>query len=347
VKVTHVFTPFKMHIVYNYKIQAMKSRRSNTRLNTTSGSMSEATDSLYNEDTINNKSLSVKSEERIFEITKWKKTRDTSNESLSEGSDEEYTISEGNKRISADSKVNFNKLGEGEKDDRLKNLSVLITRLRKKIRNLEGKLIKNHSKNTKEYINNQLTANGKGGDFNIDNLIKALNVVKDFKEHEYDDEKTVLENFIHLLAEGSLTPDSIHFKKICSQIRLFLNKDRINFISKKGQKIIYSFKERDVYITPQEFEMYKEYKNNEKAIRTILGINQVTAENTEKITFGQAEGQSSPSSEMKAPFPKKPSPNQLLGNLMSFYANSPQPQNPMTNPLLLHMMPMFRTSHLG
>jgi hypothetical protein len=316
-----------------------------SRRNTLSSCLSEHTD-LFNDDTSNNKSLySNKSNERIFEIRKSKKlTKDTSNDSFDE-SDENYTLSEGNKRISADSKVNFNKLNEHEKDDRLKNLSVMITRLRKKIRNLEGKLVKNHSKNTKDYINSELSLNGKDNNFDIDYLIKALKVIKNHNEHDYEDEKNVLENFIILLAEEKIMPDSIHFKKICSQIRLFLEKEKINFIAKKGQKIIYSFKERDVYITPQEFEYYKEYKNNEKAIRAILGINSLQNDQTEKITFSHPEVVSS-ENDMKAPFPKTNRNNPLISNLMSLYSNTPQVQSAMANQLYLSMFPLFR-GHMG
>jgi hypothetical protein len=319
----------------------MKSRKMTLQNNTSS----DCTESNLNEEFSINRSHS----DKIFEITKNKKTKglDTANSDSNEeieGSDEDYTMEEGNKRISAGSKVNFNKLSENEKDNRLKNLSVLITRLRKKIRNLETKCQKNVANNTKSYIDSQLSINGKDSGFNLDHLIKALKVVKDHNEHHYEDEKNILENFIVLLAEERLSLNSIHFKKICSQIRMFLDKEKINFISKKGQKIIYSFKERDIFITPQEYDQYKEFKNNERVIRTIMGINPLQGDYPEKIVFSPESP--SPVGNMKAPLPRsRPSP--VVGDFMNFLSKNPtlnQPQ--MTNPLYF-MMPLFKSANMG
>lgn len=185
-------------------------------------------------------------------------------------------------RICANSKVNFSKLTEAEKDERLKNLAKLVKRLRRKTRNLEQRFKKNTNKILNRYMSNYLgikkykSANNLNNssplNFNIDNLCKSLKMLRSCDKFDYDDQRHVIENLIKLIAEEKIQLDSINFRKICTQIRLFLSKEQSNYISKKGQKITFSFPEKDINISTKEYELYSKYKDKEEVIRTIIGI---------------------------------------------------------------------------
>jgi hypothetical protein len=199
-------------------------------------------------------------------------------------------------RVSAFSKVNFSKLKEEEKELRLKNMAKLVKRLRRKVRNLEMKFKKNVNKMINKYVNKS-GKNGKGRnesnkriqqdmDLNVDKLCKALKMLSEYKNFEYEDQRHVLENFISLISEEKLQFDSVHFNKICTQIRLFLNKESIKYICKKGQKITFSFPEKDINITKKEYEIYQQFKEKEEVIRAIFGIvEEEQEEYPKKINF--------------------------------------------------------------
>ena len=180
-------------------------------------------------------------------------------------------------RVSAISKVNFSKLNNFEKEQRLKNLAKLVKGLKRKVRNLENRFSSNANKILNKYISDNLgikknNIKEEPLNLNIDNLCLALKNLRKYEKFEYDDQKQVIENFINLIAEEKIKPDSINFRKICTQIRLFLEKNKSNYISKSIQKITFSFPEKDVNITTNEYESYSNYKDREDIIRTILGV---------------------------------------------------------------------------
>lgn len=220
------------------------------------------------------------SEKNINEKNKVKKDCESEDNNTEMELDEE---SEG-RRVSAFSKVNFKKLTEEEKNDRLKNLSKLIKNLRKKVKNLEHKFKSDANITVNKCISQSV---GTNVNFNLDKLCKALKIVKESDSIEYEDQRNPIENLIELIAEEKLTPDSVNFKKICTQIRLFLNKERIKYVSKRGQKITFSFPEKDINISGKEYEMYSKYKDREDIIRVILGMKEETPyeEYPEQVKF--------------------------------------------------------------
>lgn len=231
----------------------------------------------------------------IFHISKVNKNSKSLSEEESEFENDLEFDEFGNSekiRVSAMSKVNFSKLKETEKDERLKNLAKLVKRLRRKSRNLEQRFKANANKILNKYISNSLglkksKPNNIPFNFNIENICKSLKILRQYEKFEYDDQMHVIENFINLIAEEKLNLDSIHFRKICTQIRIFLSKESCNYIANKGQKITFSFPEKDVNITTKEYELYSKYKDKEDVIRTILGINEEPNQNIypERINF--------------------------------------------------------------
>jgi len=112
----------------------------------------------------------------------------------------------------------------------------------------------------------------------VDRLCGALNNLRNYENFEYEDEKHIIENLINLIAEDKLPLDSINFRKICTQVRLFTPPEKVQYIDKTGQKITFSFPEVDLQISPKEYDYYSNYKDKEDVIRMILGI----TENKEK-----------------------------------------------------------------
>ena len=182
------------------------------------------------------------------------------------------------KKISPFSKVNFSKLKIEEKDERLKNLAKLVKKLRRKTRNLENKIRFNASKLLNKYIWTKLGINTKNKynppefSFDFDKICKALKRAKNHEDFEFADEKHLIENLINLISEDKLKLDSLGYKRICSQIRMLLDKDQIKYISKKNTKVTVSFPESDVFITKTEFNYLKKYKDKEEILRAILGV---------------------------------------------------------------------------
>jgi hypothetical protein len=177
-----------------------------------------------------------------------------------------------NTRVSAFSKVNFSKLTEYEKDIRLKNLSNLVYRLKRRIERIQFKDKSTKSSQIKKLLSKHVE---EIDNFNFENLTNALKILKNFPEHSFEDEKNLIKNFIYLIADEKLSPSSINFKKICSQVRMFVDRSKINYISKNGNSIQYSFNDKNVYITPREYDYYIKYKNKEKIMNCIFGIRSV------------------------------------------------------------------------
>ena len=192
----------------------------------------------------------------------------------------------------------------------MKNLAKLISRLRRKIRNMEIRYKNNAcsilsslvDKTVKKIKKSNIDESEKTS-FNIDNLVKSIKKLREYPSFEYEDQKFVIENFIDLIAEDKINLDSINFKKLCTQIRMFLDVEKVKYISTKGQKIIFSMNEMDIHITPQEYEFYSKFKNNRDAIRAILGVEtENNKEYPEKITFEEdTKKEKSPTSSKFSP----------------------------------------------
>jgi hypothetical protein len=232
--------------------------------------------------------IKTESNKMVFKIDRASAEENSSFEDytpeMSVNSDE----SESRNRISAFSKVNFTKLSAAEKEDRLKNLAKLVKRLRRKVRNLEKKFKQNASKTFNKYVTHSIVLNTKKTEPNtknkeganiknkinltIEKLCKALNNLRNYESHEYEDQKFILENLINLIADDRLSLDSIHFKKICTQVRLLLEEEKIRHTSSEEQKVVFSFPEKDVCITSKEYELYSQFKDKEDVMRAILGI---------------------------------------------------------------------------
>lgn len=264
----------------------------------------------------------TKKTKNIFRIKKFHKYDEILEEICSEEnhSDGEKIEKKDSKRrrVSAFSKVNFTKLKNEEKDERLQNLSKLVKRLRRKVKNLENKFKNNTNKLLTKFISHSLgfskrkkptsnnsnltmtdlnkstainnsNLNGVNNslEIDVDKICMALNNLRNYDNFEYEDEKHIIENLINLIAENKLPLDSINFRKICTQLRLLTPNEKINYLNKKGQKITFSFPERDINITAKEYDYYSNFKDREDVIRMILGIKEPGADSSypEKINF--------------------------------------------------------------
>ena len=229
---------------------------------------------------INDASQASSTPGKVFNIDKDKRDDEISSFDENSFNSEEEPL---DSRVSAYSKVNFSKLSDREKDKRLKNLSTLITRLRKKIRNQETKYNNLTDKKFKKYFKEKT----EGADLDLDNLISAIKILKNYNKHEFEDQKNIIQNLIDSIAKGRLTPDSIHFKKICTQARMRMDPKNVKYIEPNSNSINYSFLDKDVTIGPTEYEYYKDYQKNENVMRSIFGI-EAKKEYPEQIRFGDA-----------------------------------------------------------
>jgi len=112
--------------------------------------------------------------------------------------------------------------------------------------------------------------------YSIFDLKNFINAQRQLFSHdfEYYDQKLAIFNLIHLIAEKRINVESIQFKKICSQVRLFLPKDKIRYISKTNKQSSLIFKEKEAFISKIEYDFCAKYRNDEKIMRTIFGINE-------------------------------------------------------------------------
>jgi len=173
--------------------------------------------------------------------------------------------------------VNFSKLSSKDKNEKLKNLSKLVKLYRRKIQSMENRLKQNIPKIFKKYLYKKLGINIKNKylnpklNFDLKNFINAQRQLLSH-EFEYNDQRYTLINLINLIADKTIHFESIQFKKICSQVRLFLPKDKIKYISKTNKQSSLIFKEKEAYISKIEYDFCAKYRNDEKIMRTIFGI---------------------------------------------------------------------------
>jgi len=176
-------------------------------------------------------------------------------------------------------KYNNKKLSNLEKVEKLKILSKVVRRYRRKIKNIRKKIKLNSDKIFAKYLNKKLTKDKKNkkdkakeNNLTLSNLILALKKIKS-ANFEIAEDKMVLENLISLLASGRLRPDSINYNIITTQIRAFLEEQKIKHLI-KDPKIYINFPEKEVYITKKELDFYKKAGIDENIYRTILGFRQ-------------------------------------------------------------------------
>jgi len=174
-------------------------------------------------------------------------------------------------------KYNNKKLSNLEKVEKLKILSKVVRRYRRKIKNIRKKIKLNSEKIFAKYLNKKLTKDRKNKKektqekpVSLNNLIIALRKIKNTK-FEYSEDRQAIESLISLLASGKLRPDSINYNIIATQIRAFLDEDKIKHLI-KDPKIYINFPEKEVYITKKELDFYKNAGADESIFRTILGF---------------------------------------------------------------------------
>jgi len=173
-------------------------------------------------------------------------------------------------------KYNNKKLSNLEKVEKLKILSKVVRRYRRKIKNIRKKIKVNSERIWAKYLNKKLIKNKKNKKeketLSVGNIILALKKVRNF-DFDYEEDKLVLENMINLLASGKLRPDSVNYHILATQIRTLLGDDKIKHLI-KDPKIYINFPEKEVYITKKELDFYKKAGSDESVFRAILGFKQ-------------------------------------------------------------------------
>ena len=183
------------------------------------------------------------------------------------------------KHIIFSKNLSFNKLSSKEKDEKLKNLSKLVKLYRRKIQSMENRLKQNIPKIFKKYLYKKLGINIKNKylnpklNFDLKNFIHSQRLLLSF-DFEYSDQSLSIINLIKGIAEKRIDFESIQFKKICSQVRLFLPNDKIKYLSKTQKKSFLIFKEKESFISKIEYDLSAKYLNDERIMRTILGISE-------------------------------------------------------------------------
>jgi len=95
-----------------------------------------------------------------------------------------------------------------------------------------------------------------------------------------------LENLISAIASGRLRPDAINYNIIATQIRAFLDEQKIKHLI-KDPKIYINFPEKEVYITKKELDFYKQAGSDENIYRTILGFRREATPQGNKRMYDQ------------------------------------------------------------
>jgi len=104
-------------------------------------------------------------------------------------------------------------------------------------------------------------------------LILALSKLKNKNNNlPFSGDRTLIEDLVNLVASKKMRFSTINFKKIASQIRLFLDEDKVFHISTKCDSIFVDLPEKNAYITQKELKYYKDANADSNIFRTILGI---------------------------------------------------------------------------
>jgi len=111
-------------------------------------------------------------------------------------------------------------------------------------------------------------------------LVKTLRRLHSSNSFEYTDQAYALETLINLISGNKLPFDSLQFKMICSQIRLFLEKEKVRYVNKKGSQITIQFPEREIKISKKEYDCFQTYINSNDVLRKIFGLEKVEQNQT-------------------------------------------------------------------
>jgi hypothetical protein len=155
-----------------------------------------------------------------------------------------------------------------------------VRRYRRKIKNIRKKIKLNSGKIFAKYLNKKLVKDKKtpknvqNENVLLSNMILTLKKLKTNNDVEFAEDKSMLESFISLIASGKLRPDSIQFKKICTQIRMILPDEKIKPCNGSKQRKFVSFPERNVYLSKKELEFYRNAGDDDGVFRAILGLPQ-------------------------------------------------------------------------
>jgi len=174
-------------------------------------------------------------------------------------------------------KYNNKKLSNLEKVEKLKILSKVVRRYRRKIKNIRKKIKLNSEKIFAKYLNKKLTKDKKNKKdrtkekhLQLGDLLLALKKIRATK-FEFAEDRMAIENLISLIASGRLRPESINYNIIATQVRAFLEEEKIKHLI-KDPKIYINFPEKEVYITKKELDFYKKAGTDETVFRSILGF---------------------------------------------------------------------------
>jgi len=174
-------------------------------------------------------------------------------------------------------KYNNKKLSNLEKIEKLKILSKVVRRYRRKIKNIRKKIKVNSEKIWAKYLNKKITKDKKNKKekekpLSIGNLILALKKLRNVPM-EFEEDRLAIENLISVIASGKLKPESINYQIIATQIRAFLAEDKVKHLIREPT-IYINLPAKEVYITKKELEFYRKAGTDENLFRTILGFKQ-------------------------------------------------------------------------
>jgi len=169
-------------------------------------------------------------------------------------------------------------LSEIEKISKLKVLSKIVRRYRRKLKNLHKKFNENCEKNFKKYISSNVFTNGfkkdkkiQQVDLPLNTLVTAIKKIQNSNSLTFSHERNIVQQLIESIAQNKLKPNSIQFKKIATFVRMCLDSKKISHISKNKPKIMISLEEKNIDITERELMYYKQGED-ENILRAIFGV---------------------------------------------------------------------------
>jgi len=182
-------------------------------------------------------------------------------------------------RTSASSRVNFSKLTAEEKERRCHNISKEVKQLRRKIRNMEERLVR---ANNGEVVH----SSERGSGISEVSILNAKDKLETYKGFELSDQKDLIDNLCNVIIKEKLKPDSLAYYMICTLVRGYISDDEWkrryesvdmpetdngNNDMLKNKEIIVTFPEKDVRISKKEYEVFSQFQENEKVMRLLTG----------------------------------------------------------------------------
>eukprot|EP00826_Nyctotherus_ovalis_P001212 TRINITY_DN10164_c0_g6_i1.p1 TRINITY_DN10164_c0_g6~~TRINITY_DN10164_c0_g6_i1.p1 ORF type:complete len:229 (-),score=70.05 TRINITY_DN10164_c0_g6_i1:170-856(-) len=153
-------------------------------------------------------------------------------------------------RVGVSSKVNFSKLTPKEQLLRFQNQAEEIQKLRRRLSKL-------------------MLSKGK---HEATDLQRAVDRVKAHK-YELDDQKSLIENIVRGINQGSIAPNSLAYNQICTILREALH------ITPVEAKYRIKLGEAEVPVSMLEYETYSKLPCTPAVLRTLLGKEQERPEN--------------------------------------------------------------------